>query len=231
VKARRIFGWFKRRLLGRTIRPRTVFTGAFRNLKFLLDPNHQSQLLLGLHERETHRWLPKLVEGCDSAIDIGTAEGEYAIYFLKRCNLQKVFTFDPDDASRERFQQNLALNELTDDGQLFQSPLAVRQTPDTGSTTLDELLPELPLPCCIKIDVDGGEAEILMGAKRLLQMHHCRWLIETHSIELERDCVRILEMAGYRTTIIKNAWWRIFVPEQRPIPHNRWLVAFPERTA
>ena len=36
-----------------------------------------------------------------------------------------------------------------------------------------------------------------------------------------------LESAGYAVTVIKNAWWRVFVPEQRPIPHNRWLVAFP----
>jgi len=25
--------------------------------------------------------------------------------------------------------------------------------------------------------------------------------------------------------IIKDAWWRVIVPEMRPIEHNRWLWA------
>ena len=90
---------------------------------------------------------------------------------------------------------------------------------------LDSLLVSLKEPCFIKMDIDGGEVEVLRGSARLLEFDDVRWLIETHSVELEAECIRILQEAGYVTKIIRNAWWRFFIPEQRPIPHNRWLIA------
>jgi hypothetical protein len=51
-------------------------------------------------------------------------------------------------------------------------------------------------------------------------------LFETHSKDLEDECIGWLRERGYRCEIIDNAWWRFIVPEQRPgTPHNRWLWA------
>ena len=75
------------------------------------------------------------------------------------------------------------------------------------------------------MDVEGEEINILQGAVRLLESSQTRWIIETHSRQLEEDCISILKQAGFTTTIIPNAWWRIFVPEFRNLPHNRWLTA------
>jgi len=33
----------------------------------------------------------------------------------------------------------------------------------------------------------------------------------------------ILRERGYKTKIIRNAWWRLFIPELRPLEQNRWL--------
>jgi hypothetical protein len=55
-----------------------------------------------------------------------------------------------------------------------------------------------------------------------------RWLIETHSLDLERGCIELLAGHGYVTRIIPNAWWRIAVPEQRHGEINRWLAAYRE---
>ena len=78
------------------------------------------------------------------------------------------------------------------------------------------------------MDVDGAEAEILKGATALNRMAGVRWLIETHSKDLERECVKQLEAAGFENRIIRNAWWRVVIPELRPIEHNRWLAAWKE---
>ena len=50
-------------------------------------------------------------------------------------------------------------------------------------------------------------------------------LVETHSVELERDCMGLLEELQYHCQIIENAWWRNVIPELRPIQHNRWFFA------
>jgi hypothetical protein len=50
-------------------------------------------------------------------------------------------------------------------------------------------------------------------------------IIETHSPELEKGCIAMLEAMGYRCEIIGNAWYRALIPEHRGIPHNRWFVA------
>ena len=81
-------------------------------------------------------------------------------------------------------------------------------------------------PLLQKMDVDGAEQQILNGAKAINALSDVRWLIETHSGRLELHCDRILRDADFRTTIIPNAPWRIFLPELRPIDHNRWMAAW-----
>jgi hypothetical protein len=76
------------------------------------------------------------------------------------------------------------------------------------------------------MDVDGAEAEILKGASLLNGLGGVRWLIETHSRDLERECVEQLKAAGFETRIIRNAWWRVLIPELRPVEQNRWLAAW-----
>jgi hypothetical protein len=50
-------------------------------------------------------------------------------------------------------------------------------------------------------------------------------LIEIHSADLERECKSQLERAGYNVRVIRAAWWRFLIKEERPIPVNHWLVA------
>ena len=82
----------------------------------------------------------------------------------------------------------------------------------------------------VKVDVDGAEMDVLRGAKQLIAGSAVRWIIETHTSELERECIVQLQSAGYVTRVIKKAWWRIIFPEvriaaHRPENHNQWLVA------
>lgn len=227
MQARAIFGPFKRVLFGSVPGPRRVLSGPIRGMTLHLDPANQSQYILGLHERETYGWIRRLAAGAGSAIDIGAASGELVLYLLGRTEIPQVLAFDPDDVSRVQFAENLKINGLTDDPRLTASHEYVRSAPGQGATTLDSLLPSLKLPCFVKIDVDGGETDILSGAAALLATRQARWLIETHSAELERECVRVLTESQYDVTIVRNAWWRVIIPEQRPIAHNRWLVALP----
>jgi len=207
-------------------KPRRIVTGPFRGLVMNLSLETQSQLYLGLWERETYAELRRLSRGIATAVDIGTAQGEYTLYFLVKTGAAKVYAFEPDASCLPLLEANLKLNGMGQSERLELSAKFVGASDTEQQIRLDSLAESLRTPVLIKVDVDGGEEQILRGAERLNTLSGVRWLIETHSPELEAGCLRILKAAGYQTRIIRNAWWRIFVPELRPGELNRWLSAW-----
>jgi hypothetical protein len=215
----------KHALLPAGAAPRTIQSGSFSGLEMEMDLRGQTQLYLGLWEREVQPWVKVLSSGIQTAIDIGTAQGEYLIYFLKRTGATRVFSFEPDASVWPALQRNLALNGLTADPRIVASAKAAGNRDDATTMRLDSLAQAIVGPCLVKMDVDGGEVDVLEGARRCLRLPAVRWLVETHSPDLERRCRSLFEEHGYDVTIIDKAWWRLILPEHRPGPQNRWMVA------
>jgi hypothetical protein len=214
----------KRLVLAGGRNTRVIKSGAFKGIVMEIDFAHQTSLFLGLHEREIQGWLTSRSQQYSAAIDIGAAEGEYTLFFLKKTRAQRVWAFEPQSECRSLLLQNLLLNGVEADTRLILSTKFVGSGGD-GQITLDSLASELARPCFIKVDVDGGEVDVLRGATQLLAKGRVDWLIETHSRDLEYECQALLGAAGYSARVIDNAWWRAVVPENRPAPHNRWLIA------
>lgn len=215
----------KQALLPAGAAPRTIQTGPFSGLEMEIDLRGQTQLYLGLWEREVQPWVKVLSSGIQTAVDIGTAQGEYLIYFLKRTGAARVFSFEPDASVWPALQRNLALNGLERDTRIVASAKCVGNRDDEGTVRLDSFAHAIVGPCLIKMDVDGGEVDVLEGARQCLRMPAMRWLVETHSPDLERRCQTVFAEHGYDVTIIDKAWWRAILPEHRPGPQNRWMVA------
>jgi len=186
----------------------------------------QTQLYLGIFEKETHTWLARLSKGIKTAIDIGAAYGEYTLYFLMKTQASKVFAFEPDVSLSPYLYENLKLNGLDQSMRLEISHKFLGASDGDQVVPLDSIESSVQAPCLIKMDVDGAEEEILNGAGKINGLPGIRWLIETHSRDLEVACEEILRASGFQTRIILNAAWRAFVPEQRPIEQNRWLAAW-----
>jgi len=188
-----------------------------------LDLKTQSQVWLGLFERELYPWVRRLSRGIRTLVDVGAAHGEYALYGLTKTSADRVLAFEPDPAMCANLEKNLASNPI-DRARLkfYQAYLAGT---DVNAVPAECLAALVAPPCLVKMDIDGGETEVLRNAGPLLALPDLRWIIETHSIELERECLTILSTHGFHTKIVPNAWWRRVVPEQRVSPHNRWLVA------
>jgi hypothetical protein len=74
-------------------------------------------------------------------------------------------------------------------------------------------------------DEDGSEFDVVQSGKNLCSEGKMDVLVETHSLEVEQVCIGWLQMRGYNCNIIKNAWRRTMIPEQRPSLHNRWFFA------
>lgn len=218
----------KQLLLPRGEALRTIRLGCFRGLKMNLDLASQTQVYLGLFERELYRPLEKLAKGVRTAIDIGAAHGEYTLYFLVKTQATTVYAFEPSLELRARLLSNVHLNTPVSGVRLKLSGKYVGCSTEANTCNLDSLVPMTKSPCLVKIDIDGGEVDVLKGAEKFLQLPQIRWIVETHSPKLESDCISMFERAGYHAQIIGNAWWRYIVPEQRPIEQNRWLIAIKE---
>lgn len=224
MQIRKSLSKLKHIFLPRGRKPREIKSGLFKGIKMYLDFQSDSQLYFGFFESEISSWLKKLSSDINTAIDIGVAYGEYTLFFLKKTNAKKVFAFDPAGETRPFLMNNLKLNGCESNSRLVLIPKFLGC--DVNTTSLDSIISEITEPCLIKMDVDGQEFDILKGSQKILNLPKCSWVIEAHSKQLEIDCVELLNNAGYKTIIIPNAWWRIILPEQRPIDYNRWLVAY-----
>jgi hypothetical protein len=208
------------------IKPRSIQFGAFKGLRMNLDLRNQTQAWLGLAEREVFACLGAFSRLAKTGIDIGAADGEYTLFFLSQPNIKQVFAFDPSERFPADLSANLALNGFNGALRSRLIKKYVSNTEDDNHCTLDSFAIDLEGPCVVKIDVDGGEGAVLQGAPKFLDRKDVSWIIETHSLDLERECEQILSAKGFSTKVIKNAWWRAVIPEQRPIAHNRWLAAW-----
>ncbi|MFC1548664.1 FkbM family methyltransferase [Candidatus Omnitrophota bacterium] len=191
-----------------------------------IDFSSQSQLYFGLWEAETYPWMKRLSSDIRTAIDIGAAGGEQTLYFVKKTGAKNVYAFEPSSEMCGQIKKNLSLNCCDERKRIVINQKFVGRKNAGNEVALDSFLDQIEFPCFIKIDIDGDELNALLGAQRLIDLPKVRWLIETHSYQLERDCINILTEHGYTTKIVYNAWWRFFIPEQRPGEMNRWLVAY-----
>lgn len=68
-----------------------------------------------------------------------------------------------------------------------------------GTPVLMKTLDSIGLQSCdfIKIDVEGYEEQVLLGAQNVLALHKPVVYVELHTIEMIRSCVSIMENLGY----------------------------------
>ena len=208
-------------VFGKERKPRTIWFGPGRGLKLLTDPQHNVQLILGLAEAELTKYFREFGVGCMSFCDVGASNGQYSLVVRKLNPQATIFACESEPARADEFAENARLNGFEINRQLQWIPKFI----GVHHTRLDDLLSTAEEPVLIKIDVEGAELDVLNSAAQTLQQKVTQLIVETHSLDLETQCVEFLTRSGYQSRIIAKAWWRFAIPETRPIPHNRWLVA------
>lgn len=194
-------------------RVRTLPAGPARGARMLIDFSHQTRCYLGLYELELNRYLRRFLCRGSAAFDVGGQHG-YDALLIARHTRGPVASFECDPECVARMCQNFALN----DGSIVAVPGAVGR--DVGLD--DWALGPGFVPDFIKVDIDGGEVAALRSARRVLDERHPSLIVEVHSEELEAECGALLVEHGYRPVVVNQ---RLLWPDQRPIAHNRWLVA------
>lgn len=189
-----------------------------------MDFNDHTPLLLGMYEWELHRFFKQTVPGAKVAFDVGGHLGYDALMIAANMD-GKVVTFEPNPERAEALRGNVELNPDFA-GRVTVSELAVGDRDEAGSATLDSLAEEHGAPDFIKIDIDGGEADALRGGRELFTTKRPDLIVETHTVELEQECGRLLVDYGYRPIVKHNRKiWKEYRRGYGTVPHNRWLLA------
>ena len=206
---------------------RRVRGGLAKGMLMELDLHSQSQRYWGLDEREIMTEMKKLSLGCKSLIDVGANDGYYTMAFLKS-SAERVVACEPGP-SADVLRRNAAANgyELDQRFSIVSKPIGI----GSEYLTITKLVEGLPQPILLKVDIEGGESDLLASSADCPSLSEMRWLIETHSPELETRCIDWLRSHAYQARIIDNARWRLLLPELRPLRHNRWLIASPIQSA
>lgn len=220
-----IASFIKRYFFIQQAQARQVRAGLLSGISLFLDPRSGLQREWGLAERELHRWFRKLSRGIATAVDLGSAEGDYTLFYLTKTSAENVLAFDPQPHCFEELQRNLGLNGLLKDSRLKIVTKLVGSAANEGECSLDDFLPEIRTPVLIKMDVERNEYPILLGCPQLLAKTGVRWIIEIHTPELDVQCREILEKNGFKVKSVGPAWWRRFFPEQRG-EYVSWMVAW-----
>ena len=197
-------------------------TGVSKGMKLNYDINNRFQHLLGFYEREIYKYLQKGFYKAETLIDVGANDGYYVLAMLKTG--KSVIACEPGNANEELIK-NAALNGF----ELNKQYTLVKQLIGNGATeewiSINKLLKDKDKPVFILVDIDGAEFDLLQSCGDDLDYKNIIWLFETHSTDLEKQCMNFLREKGYTITLIKNAWWRSVIKESRPLPHNRWFYA------
>jgi FkbM family methyltransferase len=188
----------------------------------------------GIVEQAVSDAAERILQKDDVVFDIGANLGYTAVHFADLVGSQgKVFAFEPDPelatrleivqdlnslpqlvvrreaVSRERGQAQFFIGEESYLGRLADSSevgtsnrLITVSTMSVDRLVADEGIARVAL---VKIDVEGGELNVLYGMSETLRRHKPMLLIEFHSSELEERGISFLKERGYQCGLLNRA--------------------------
>lgn len=201
-----------------------VKNGPGKGLIFGLNPRWEVPLWEGQYEVAIEKVILENLKPTDVFYDVGAAFGFYSLLAARAA--ARVYAFEPDCRNAESFEHNVELNSLQPSIELNRSAVTswdgrgylepARQERGHGNahilkakgttegvveiicTTLDCFSASKPLPQLIKIDVEGAESDVLMGAQKLFD--RCRPVVicEIHDSLNETFVLNWFEGRKYR---------------------------------
>jgi FkbM family methyltransferase len=198
-----------------------VVHGPLRGARFMLDLSKEKYFWLGTFEPWVQNAIAAHLRAGMRAWDVGGFIGYHTVMMCRESPSQ-VVVLEPDPENRRRLEVNLSLNQVSGvvvlplaagprkaTGVLERQkgfPAMTRVTsdgaePDCSVVPLDELLDTYGRPDLIKVDVEGAEAEVLEGARRVIEQARPVWIIEIHGRQETHVATR-LRRSGYHVQLL-----------------------------
>ena len=195
-----------------------ILKGPLRGKKWVIGSSFQS-CWLGMYEYEKQQEFIRTVKSGDVVYDVGANVGFYTLLAATLAGPSgRVYAFEPLPRNLTLLKRHVQMNQLTNvqvmEGAVSDKsgtarfstgeiPEMTHLSPegqiDVQTFQLDELISSgrLPPPRVMKVDVEGAEADVLSGARELLQRHKPILLLATHGSEVHRKCCDMLRELGY----------------------------------
>jgi hypothetical protein len=210
----------KSKLLPHGRRMRRLPAGIGRGLRMGIDfQRGETQMYLGLYEVQLNRQLREIAAPGFASFDLGGHFG-YDALILAKITGNKVLTVESELGWIEEMRTNIAENP--DLPPILIEHAMVGDHDGDGMVTIDTLAARYFTPDLLKVDIEGAEADALRGARSVLRTRRPAILLEVHAKDVEWECLEILRDAGYDPPAVVER--RTWLPERRPLEHNRWLV-------
>ena len=179
----------------------------------------------GTYEATKQRAFAAAVRPGYVVYDVGANVGFYSLLASRLVGPRgRVMAFEPAPANLRYLRRHVALNHSAnvevvdaavsdrerfmrfDEGpNRYEGRLAAHGGIEVRCVSLDEFASTHAHPDVIKIDVEGGELDVLRGAAGLLASRRVTILLATHSEQLRRECRQLLDESGYSSTEIDGA--------------------------
>jgi len=216
------------RLLPANPRAVRVLSGVGTGVRLVIEPRNEKFYWTGAHEPVVQQQLQRLLRPGSTFWDVGAHIGFFSLIASRIVGPQgHVHAFEPLPENMVRLQQSLALNENTrnvavhpwavadvvGEAPLYRngvSPLASLMAGQGMPTivhcvTLDIVADEFGLPDLIKVDVEGAEARVLVGARRLLAQRPLPLIMEFLTAAALADAQT--RLPGYRCMPLDDKNW------------------------
>ncbi len=202
----------------------TVRSGLNQGMKWIVGSSIHG-CWLGHYEQDKQEIIRRVVKPGMKVFDIGANAGFYTLAFSRLVGPSgHVWAFEPFAENAQNLLRHVALNGLTNVTVIqaaasdhtglagfrvaasnSMGALSAEQNDYLVPTVaLDDLLERgtVPVPEVIKMDVEGAEALVLRGARRVLHTGQSILLIALHGAEPQRDCIAQLAASSYRVTLL-----------------------------
>jgi FkbM family methyltransferase len=201
------------------------------------------------HEQETLEHLPALLSDGALVVDVGASLGQYTKAISSYVRGSEIVAIEADPLRVEQLKRNcekwngentIRAVHLALTDHAGRVPFFVTNSPYSGgliehdvpveweeielqSSTLDDLFRDPPQ--LVKIDVEGAERRVLLGARKLLQTGRTNFLIELHDWAPEgegpNDVIEL--MRGYRYRTVPFYGTHLFT-RSRPLAVRVWAA-------
>lgn len=192
-----------------------ILSGPTRGARWIIGADiHRAWL--GFYERDKQRLVKEALRPGDVFFDIGANVGIYSVLAVRAG--AKVFAFEPLPRNVGFLRQHLAMNGAHDvtvieaavaehtgtmkfdtgsDNKV--GALSIGGALDVQAVRIDDLIKSgnIPMPNCVKMDIEGGEADAIMGMPIVLARKPTIFLA-THGEIVKAKCLEILGSYGYR---------------------------------
>jgi hypothetical protein len=152
----------------------TIAYGPLKGFRFAGDSwwsaTDRASMILGLYEKEVLDWMTGVAKDHDILVDIGAADGYYAVGAVSSGLFSRSYCFEASKSGQEVIATTAELNSVADRVTIF------------GKATSEsfDAIPEEARPrCAILCDIEGAEFEIL-DEVFLKAFARSPWLIEIH---------------------------------------------------